>query len=350
MPRPQATIAGLAPAPSGLVGLACAVAVVACSANATPPPSWSAVVESSGAALLSVSGTSADDVWMVGADDGSGPLVLHRDSSGWARLDSGTRGHLWWVHAFSESLVLTAGAGGQVLRVRQEGFEPRATPGGNGDVVFGVWAAAEDDVYAVGAAAGETGFLWHDSGTGFVPVPLPALAGSVVPSLFKVWGTSSGDVWVVGERGVVLRGSARDGFALVASSVDERLFTVHASAGRVVMVGGSANGVALESGAEGLRSITPPGAAPLQGTCVTESGDVWAVGVGGVAHVLRSGEDRWSDLVPDTPVQSLHAIWIDPDGAAWAVGGNVLTEELDRGVALRYAAGPPLQSFNPSSP
>jgi hypothetical protein len=345
MPGLRAAICAIVP-PRTRAAAGAALAI-ACSGEteAPPAPSWSVVAETPEAALLSVSGTSSDDVWIVGADDGRGAIVLHWDSTDWTRVPTGTRGDLWWVHAFSESLVFAGGADGQLLSGTRDSLEPIPDPGGGDSfTVFGVWAASETDVYAVGRHDDGLGFLWHDSGAGFVPVS--TAIGASVPALFKVWGTSSSDVWVVGEQGVILRGNALDGFEQVPSGVNERLFTVHASGDRTVIVGGSANGVALEHGESGLRSITPPGAAPLQGACVTESGDVWAVGVGGVAHVRRGGDDEWRDLVPDRPVQSLHAVWIAPDGAAWAVGGNVLTEELNRGVALRYAAGPPIPRSN----
>ncbi len=350
MPTVRAAVCAIV-APRNRVAAVCSALAIACGGGSEAPlaPRWSVVAETREAALLSVSGTSSDNVWIAGADDGNGPVVLHWDSTGWTRVPTGTRGDLWWVHAFSESLVFAGGSEGQLLSGTRELLEPVSDPaGGDSYTVFGVWAASETDVYAVGTLSDGRGFVWHDSGSGFVPVS--TALGASAAALFKVWGLSSSDVWVVGENGVVLRGNAAAGFETVPSGVDERLFTVHASGGRAVIVGGSANGVALEHDEGGLRFITPPGAAPLQGTCVTESGDVWAVGVGGVAHVRRAGGEEWRDLVPDMPVQSLHAVWIAPDGAAWAVGGNVLTEELNRGVTLRYSSGPPIASFSPNAP
>jgi len=72
--------------------------------------------------------------------------------------------------------------------------------------------------------------------------------------------------------------------------------------------------------------------------CVSERGDVWAVGVAGNVYARDAGAAEWRDVFTHHPVQSLHAVWIDPGGGIWAVGGNVLTPELDRGVALHYAA------------
>src|SRR5688572_1205303 len=90
--RPAALCSFLRAAPLGLV-LSCG------GSDATSVVDWSLVVESPSAALLSVSGTSADDVWMVGADGGDGPLVLHWEGTGWQRVQSAARGDLWWVQA-----------------------------------------------------------------------------------------------------------------------------------------------------------------------------------------------------------------------------------------------------------
>ena len=39
-----------------------------------------------------VNGTSASDVWIAGADDGHGPVVLHFDGNDWQRRETGVKG------------------------------------------------------------------------------------------------------------------------------------------------------------------------------------------------------------------------------------------------------------------
>ena len=310
-------------------------------AERPPPEMWQVVSENEAAALLSVSGTSADDVWMVGADDGTGPLVLHGNGVDWVREEVDVRADLWWVQALPGGVVYLGGSGGSVFERRGGQWLRMQTPELAEATVFGVWSAGEGDVYAVGSARGGRGFLWHYDGSTWrelaLPLGLPLDESANPPSLFKVWGASASDVWVVGDRGVVLRGNALAGFRRIESgSQQERLFTVHGAGGRVAMVGGSANGWALEAEGEQLVLISPPGAAPLQGVCVSERGDVWAVGVAGNVYARDAGAAAWRDVFTHHPVQSLHAVWIDPGGGIWAVGGNVLTPELDRGVALHY--------------
>lgn len=329
---------------------ALALAALACGgSDATSLAAWSVVVDSPEAALLSVSGRGADDVWMVGAAGADGPVVLHWDGAAWERKPSGARADLWWVHVLPAGSAYVAGASATVLRERAGAFERMLTPGLAKHIVFGVWGSSDDDVYAVGSAQGRNGFVWHYTGTSWADLPLPSGLpqdeNSDIPGFFKVWGSSVSDVWVVGDRGVVLRGNARDGFGIVPTGSEERLFTVHGAAGRVAMVGGSGNGWALENVVGGLVPITPPGSGLLQGVHVTEAGSIWAVGVGGNVHVRHDPTQGWRDLMPDVPVQSLHSVWVDPEGGVWAVGGNALTSDLDAGVALHHrlrATVPPL--------
>src|SRR5688572_25686031 len=109
---------------------------------------WKVALRSPDAALLSVHGTSAVDVWMGGADAGQGPLVLHWDGFELRReATAGLDADLWWVHALSSDLVFMAGSGGSVLEWRGGSFRRLETPLATA-VVFGVWAASEGDVYA----------------------------------------------------------------------------------------------------------------------------------------------------------------------------------------------------------
>lgn len=309
------------------------------------------MVDSADAALLSVGGTAADDVWLAGADAGRGPRVLHWDGASWEALDAGVDADLWWVHVLPSGTVYLGGGRATVLAHRAGAFEQFSPPGLARDTVFGVWAAAEDDVYAVGSAGGRNGFIWHHDGASWSELPLPQdlprNADADLPGFFKVWGDSPDDVWVVGDGGVVLRGSARAGFRALAAGSDERLFTVHGAAGQVVMVGGSGNGLALQAeGDDGLVPVTPAGASLLQGVHVTASGAVWAVGLGGNVYTRAAAGAGWVASLPETPVQSLHSVWVDPAGGVWTAGGNVLSDSLDRGVALlgsRQAGVEPLR-------
>ncbi|MFT6397185.1 MAG: hypothetical protein ACJAYU_001931 [Bradymonadia bacterium] len=306
---------------------------------------WQTVVDSPGSALLAVHGTADDDVYVVGADDGSGPLALHFDGTGWSRLDTGVDGDLWWVQAVDDVVYMT-GSDAHILRYADGEFERMSTPGLGKHIVFGLWAASANDVYAVGAVSGRNGFLWHYDGTAWValdlPAGLPQDANQDVPALLKVAGSSSDDVWVVGDQGVAMRGNARSGFSLVDSGTSARLFTVYSNSNRTVAVGGAGSGVAISLSPD-VSDFSPAQTPLLQGVHIDSDNTLWAVGAR--AHVCAdtgSGCDRIATEI-DLSIQSLHAVWTSPSGDVWTVGGNVLDTSLNAGVALvGSAASSPL--------
>jgi len=332
----------------------CATLLMACDdatdridlAGNQQPLAWSWVAKSDQAALLSVHGTSKSDVWMAGADDGKGPLVLHFDGTSWTRQDTHVRGDLWWVNATPGGPVLFAGASALMLRYQDGAFERLQTPGLGKDVLYGVWAASANDVYAVGTSAGRNGFLWHYDGTNFRALSLegvlPEDEHHDQPGLFKVWGNSSDSVWVAGASGTLLHGNARDGFRLERTGGSEILFTVNARGNHVTAVGGTSSGLLLDGQGTTLVDRTPPATPLLQGVWIDDRDQAWAVGVGGT--VLRQSK---SGFIPqDTGLDfgandSLHSVWVDPSGGVWAVGGDVLTPNLSHGLALHGGAAVP---------
>ncbi len=315
-----------------------------------PPPTreWEVVSTGLPAALLSVSGTSDKDVWAVGADKSAsnGPLVLHYDGTSWTPMTTGQHADLWWVDAVPNGPVFMAGAGGMILRYQNGAFERMKTPGLGKDTVFGVWAAGPNDAFAVGGWAGHNGFLWRWDGTAWtevrLPDDMPRLTNNEVPGLFKVWGTSAEDVWVVGGGGAVLHGGKTKGFSVVKTPTKETIFTVHGADGLAVMVGGGSNGVVLESkdGAT-VSDASPVGVPLIQGIHVLAGGDGWASGEKG--YMYRRTDGKWAqvDHKQTLGVQSLHATWVDPGGGVWSVGGNVLSTTLDAGAILHYGSHVP---------
>ncbi|MEO7035546.1 MAG: vanadium-dependent haloperoxidase [Polyangiaceae bacterium] len=320
-----------------------------------PKLNWAWVAKSDAAALLSVHGTAANDVWIAGADDGKGPIVLHYDGLSWERKQTGLHGPLWWVHATTEGPVYFAGESAVLLRYQNGVFERLKTPGLGKDLVYGVWVAGPNDVYAVGASAGRNGFIWHYDGSTFTSLPLPEDVSQDEnhdqPGLFKVWGSSADSVWVTGASGTLLHGNAKSGFQLVRSGGAEILFTVHARGTHVAAVGGTSSGLLLEGHGTTLTDRTPPSTPLLQGVWIDDRDQVWAVGVGGT--ILRSGpkgyeaQDSGLDFTAD---QSLHSVWVDPSGGVWAVGGKVLTPDLNQGVALHGGPSVPEADLTPDPP
>ena len=309
--------------------------------NETNPPHtyvWSRLIESPNAALLSVHGTSARDIYTVGADSGDGPLVLHWDGMNWERLESGLKGDLWWVHAIDDVVFMT-GSDAHVVRYQAGQFERMPTPGLGKHTIFGLWAASPEDVYAVGSVAGRNGFIWHYDGTAWrevaLPEEIPVNENRDTPPFFKVWGNGADDVCIVGQGGVILRGNAATGFSVVATNRDQTLFTVHFAHEKFYAVGGGVGGVLLVVDDTDIMDQTPVNADLIQGVWATEGGEVWASGArGSIFRKLPEGSFEQQNTVIASDVASLHAIWVDPDGGVWTVGGDVLTADLDAGVLV----------------
>lgn len=299
-----------------------------------PQQPWQIVYEGLPSALLSVWGTSATDVWMVGADarDGTGPLVLHYDGE-WERVSTGLdAGGFWWVFGFEGGPIYMGGEGGVIVRYQDGVFTPMTTPGTG--TVFGIWGASPDDVWAVGAASdASAGFVWRLEGDAWVPEPtLP----EEVPSraaIWKVYGTARNDVWLVGSNGVSMHwdGSA---LSLEETGVGSSLFTVHANDRRFTAVGGLANGIIMENEDGVWRDVTPGAtSAGLSGVCLAQ-GD-FGVAVGGYGTVYLRGEDGWRE--EDTGhalAENFHAAWLDPEGGIWAVGGQTFSPPLTSGLLM----------------
>jgi len=288
-------------------------------------------------ALMSVSGTSASDVYAVGADpgDGKGPYVLHYDGRHWRRLLTESSGDLWWISVTPiDGDFFMGGAGSQVLRYdpAADTFEPLQPPGGAGDTVFGVWGPDAAHLWAVGGdldRPDDSGFIWNYDENTWAVVNVGETVAADLPILYKVWGRSAADVFVVGRLGTVLHFDGAD-WSRLPTDTTRTLFTVHGDADQVIAVGGFGDAVILEADAGSFVDRAPSEMPAMNGVCVGPEGTTVAVGIEG--SVARREETGWTleDLDFST-IRDFHATWVDPQGGIWAVGGN-LSAELNDGM------------------
>lgn len=303
----------------------------------TPPPSgpaWSQLFSELPGALISVWGTDAKNVWTVGGDagDGDGPMTLHFDGSRWTRHLTGKQGDLWWVHGFEGGPLFMGGENGQILRYEGGTFEAMETPAQAG-TIFGIWGAKPDDVWAVGGAGSTPtgGFLWHYDGSKWEASPLAPSDLDATATVFKAWGTAADDVWFVGTGGLILHFDGK-AIAKVDSPVDATLFTASGANGRVVAVG--ADGVILESTGDAWTNVAPDNARQMNGVAA-RGDDAFAVGVYG--GVMRRESGGWRDVDTGLSFQDdYHGVWLDPDGGAWCVGGQIAAYPLVEGTVAYF--------------
>lgn len=312
-----------------------------CTEDADPTPTpvpqpgeLDLVLQNLPGALLSITGTSPTDVIAVGADpgDGKGPMVLRYDGTSWRRLETGATGDLWWISVTPvDGAFYMAGDGGLVLRFDpvSEEFTRQDTP--TGGILYGIWGAAADDLWAVGDAGdGGTAIVLRNTGAGWSEVDVSGVRPQGVPTLFKVWGRSTSEVYAVGGSGVILRYDGEE-WSLVPSGTTRTLFTVSGNDSIVAAVGGFISGVVVELDGDEFVDATPANFPQMNGVFVPDEGTPAAGGVSRATGLRESGTWRQVDDGIDT-LRDYHAVWVDSEEGIWAVGGDLSAGILDRGV------------------
>ncbi len=283
------------------------------------------------AALLSIWGSSADDVWTVGADDGTGPLLLHYDGTAWSRVDTGSTGDLWWVWGDGQGTLFLSGAGGRVVEhdIGAGTFTEHAAADSS-LILFGLWGTSATDVWTVGgniSGARDGGMIHYDGTTWTERGTTPPTDGGTTRSAFKVWGRATDDVWFVGTNAWISHWNGTDFVDVDPVPLFEStpLTTVSGDADSVVAVGGFGNAsVARFDGSTWVDDSPPPAdIAPGFNGVHAEGDHVVACGVRG-AIWRRAADGTWAPTNPATDFD-LHGCWVDPDGYEWAVGGDLIT-------------------------
>lgn len=283
------------------------------------------------AALLSVWGTSARDVWVTGGRSElvGAPTLLHYDGAAWSRVDSGERSiDLWWVFGFDGGDVFFTGSGGTILRYRDAVFEKMTTP--RSGKIFGLWGASPEDLWAVGAGDDGAGIVWHYDGVAWQDAATGELPGLV----FKVHGQRADDVWISCAGGVALHW---DGTALTRVSTGittSSLFSIVTTPDVEIAVGGYTGlGEIVEHTAAGWTA--QPSLIPVAWRGVAAGADhVYAVGEAGA--VAERTASTWTLLERPSTQTAFHAAWVDPQGGLWGVGGKFETLPLTQEGFLAY--------------
>ncbi len=314
----------------------CLTCLLGCPGPASEP--WAPAFDPSSQWLLSVWGPGSDDLYAVGGQGRpSTGAIFHRNAGGWSPLDTGLSDLplLNWVFGFGSDDVFVVGEGGTILH--HDGTSWTRQDSGTSEVLWGVWGAAPDDVYAVGGNpfAGGVPTVTHYDGSAWTPVVLPELERANVFAFFKVWGSGPDDVWVVGQRGVVLH---YDGAAWsevnIGASVD--LISIWGTGpNRIAAVGGRGNGwVYRYDGTEWMGE--QPAALPgLNGVWMGSDDVIHAVGEQGqISRFDFTSLEMVHDDYQDT-FHAFHAIFGDGRRLT-TVGGN-FASPMGPYVGLAYA-------------
>jgi hypothetical protein len=304
---------------------------------------WQLPISGEPAALLSIWGTSASDVWVTGgrSELTGGPTILHLDGTTWNRVDSGQRGQdLWWTFGFDGGDVFFTGSGGAILRYRNAAFERMTTP--RSGLIFGLWGATPDDLWAVGAGDDGHGIVWRYDGTAWRDADMPPALPSLV---LKVHGQRADDVWISCSGGVTLHW---DGTVLtrMPTGITSSLFSIVTTPDVAIAVGGYTGlGQIVEYGAGAWT--TQPSLIPVAWRGIAAgAGQVFAVGESGTV-AQRTVAAGWSLLDRPMTQDSFHAAWVDPEGGLWGVGGMFDTLPLTSDGFLAYYGVATLSEVSP---
>jgi hypothetical protein len=246
------------------------------------------------------------------------------------------------VHGSNANDVWLVGENGRITH--WDGTSFREDTSGTTATLFGVMAFSPTDVWAVGGTpdspASPNDVVLHYDGSGWKNEPLPESKGA---AMFKVWGPSPDDVYVVGEAGIVWH-RANGAFVREAQGVAmNRLTTVAGcSKDQVFAVGGrellSSNGKAEWTRSDMLLVNDINGVA-----CANVAGKPSAVIVGGGSLKLRLVDGKWVDDFGSKPLIDLHGAWVDETGALWGVGGQFAAGAkagtIRNGTVARYGPG-----------
>jgi hypothetical protein len=151
--------------------------------------------------LTSVHGTSANDVWAVGAF-GAAIHIADADGSSpvFKAYNTQTTNMLNGVWAAAPNDVWAVGVGGEI---RHYTGDPTAwdivTNIPTTESLNAIWGASPSDIWAVG----DKGVALHYDGSGWTRIKVAGLDGARRPDLTAVWMPSPGHVWI-GGVGIVL--------------------------------------------------------------------------------------------------------------------------------------------------
>jgi hypothetical protein len=260
--------------------------------------------------VMALWGTGKNDVYAVGENG----LVRHYDGLRWSVIATPTAKTLLGLWGRGDDMF-AVGDGGVVVRGTGTTIVP-STSGPNS------WRRA----WHTGSTfflAGSAGTLLEGDGVTWTPH-----TGSA-QDLSDLWGTSTSDVYVVGDGGTILHWNGSAFSPAQTSTVAVQLFgawgIVSGPTTTVFAVG--AGGTILRStGGGNWTQMTSNTNKTLQGVWGTSATNVYAVSSNGTIHYYNGS--TWTEL-PTTYTQPLYAIWGSGPNDILVVGGAGMILHFD---------------------
>jgi hypothetical protein len=250
---------------------------------------------------------------------------------------------VWWVWSDGGDTVWMSGDGGRVLQYSRSAGAVVSEEVVTNPVykLFGIWGTGPSDVWVVGGDnfGNNDGVVVHWDGTSWTQVHQPSpnpTNGTTRRQAFKVWGSATDDVWVVGTGALVSHWDGASWNDLPQPIYNGSTLTTVSGTGPadVYAVGGYGNAAAAHYDGTVWSDITPPptDAVPtLNGVYATSDHGVGTCGGSGSIYWIE-GTAFVADPRPRATTKDFHACWIDDQGSLWAVGGDLTN--LDEGVIV----------------
>lgn len=259
--------------------------------------------------------TVPDDAATVSA--GFLPKKICNDAFCWeAPLPHGNPILAVWTR--SSNAVLTAGAGGVLLRSDGTAWAPLRT-GVRADLR--AIAARGDEVFVAGDAGTLLRVRLGDDTVSQIELP-------TVANLRAVATTAGGEIWLAGDSGTVLRGDGQS-FTAVPTATTKDLYAIHARDGSVY-VGGD-NLTLLRWDGAALTPLLPSGDSSIRAILGRAPGELLL----GMEYQSSGGVQRWDGTtlrqLLAVPTANFRALFGVPGGPLWAAGtrGTLLRGQGD---------------------
>jgi hypothetical protein len=292
---------------------------MACSSGAHPKPAPAGMPMSSlpqsklmtSQNLRSVWGASDSDLWVVG-DKGT---IAHFDGDVWSDSRSDLTEDFTGVYGTATNDIWATTQQGSVLHYDGKNWAVAVTTAQ--ETLLSVWASGPTDVWAVGIETtdGDAGLLRHWDGSKW--------DATIVPNSTSVWtvtGMGPNEVWIAGSTmnsvtGFVYRGGGTKFDAVGYGGESVRGLWVIAP--NDVWVAPYQGPMRHYDGSAWMAAQTSAG--PLLRVAGSPSGEVWAVGLGGV--ILHYQDGTWS-TPPSGTMEVLWSVWSNRPDSVWAVGNS----------------------------
>jgi hypothetical protein len=278
--------------------------------------------------IYGVGGSSATNVWAVGQSNVLGGLALHRTSTGWASVPSGTTNPFNAVWSDAPDDAWMVGYAGIRQHWDGSGWQRYTADLSFGQDLNGVWGSGPSDVWTVGIRGPSTNLLlghWDGVTWSFAPgQSLSSFRTALGDNLNSVWGASASDVWIGGSAGGIAHWDGQS-WSLVTTAPHAVAALWGTGSGNVWAVGDA--GMILHYDGAQWTSVPSGTTVPLKAISGRGGDDVFAVGVFSVPHWDGCS---WS---PQTPVSHdlMTSVWTAPGAPAWVVGGISISVQSSTG-------------------